>query len=302
MRIVVALGGNALLPPYTKTVFEHQIKAIKKTASLLASLAKKHEIIITHGNGPQVGLLLEQQKFSKMKKPLDVCGSESQGQIGYMLQQNLNNEFSRRKMLKKAVSIITQVEVLASDPAFKHPSKPVGPYYSVLTRVMSKEDMKYFPRKGYRKLVPSPYPIKIIELPQIEYLIEKGFVVICCGGGGIPVTRQMKKYTGTIAVIDKDRTAALLARKIDADMLVMLTDVDAAYINYNQKNEKKILEISERNLKEYLKLGYFAEGSMKPKVEAAIDFVSKMRKPAVIGNLSSIMDVINKKNCTVVLP
>ncbi len=303
MRIVIALGGNALLPPTTKARFENQYVAIQKTASLIAEIAKKHEVILTHGNGPQVGVILQHQKKSKVKLPLDVCGAESQGQIGYMLQQALNNEFSKRKSLKKAVTLITQVEVLSTDSAFKSPSKPVGPAYSSIKTFFSKNDkIKFIPGKGYRKVVPSPTPIKIIEISQIKFLLEKNFVVICCGGGGIPVARKLKKYYGVEAVIDKDKTAALLAKDVKADLLAILTDVDAAYLNFKQKNERRLNEISYRNLKEYVKLGHFRDGSMKPKVESAIDFVSKTKKIAVIGNLSNISDVINKKNCTVVIP
>ncbi len=302
MRIVIALGGNALLSPSNGS-FSNQKKAIEKTANVLAEIAKKHEIIITHGNGPQVGELFEQQKLATTKKPLDVCGAESQAQIGYLLQQALRNEFIQRKLSKNVSVIISQVEVMSSDPAFKNPLKPIGRYYSVMENMLLKRtSMKYFKGKGYRKVVPSPKPVKILELSEIEHLIENNYVIICCGGGGIPVIRKNKQYFGIEAVIDKDRTAALLARKLDADMLMLLTNVDAVFLNYNKKNEKRISEISERNLHDYMLREHFGEGSMKPKVEAAIDFVSKSKKPAIIANLSNIKDAINMKNCTVVRP
>ncbi len=304
MRIVIALGGNALLSPKSNATFKEQKQAIEKTANLLAEIAKKHEIIITHGNGPQIGEIYEQQKASKIKKTLDVCGAESQGQIGYMLQQALKNEFIKKGLNKKISTIISQIQVMSSDSAFQNPTKPIGRFYSVMENMLLKKEeyMKYFKGKGYRKVVPSPKPVKILELNEIELLLEKNFVVICCGGGGIPVIRKNKQFKGVEAVIDKDRTASLLARNIGADMLAILTDVDAVYLNYKKANEKRISEISERNLQEYFIRGYFEAGSMKPKIEAAIDFVSKTKKPAVIAHLSNIKDAVNQKNCTVVLP
>jgi carbamate kinase len=271
-KIVIALGGNALTTTKDFSYDEQQLQ-IKRTAKIIADLIKKrYKLIITHGNGPQVGsILLQNEAFPETAMPLDVCGAESQAQIGYMLQQTISN-----KTAKKVCTLVTQVLVDAKDPAFKHPSKPIGPYYSKKDAMKFKKryTLKYIEGKGYRRIVPSPIPIDIVELPHIKKLHEDS-IVICSGGGGIPVIKTKGLLKGVSAVIDKDRSAAVLAKKIGADILLILTDVDAVCLNYKQKTQTKLKRLNIADAKKYLEEGQFSEGSMKPKVQAAIDFGKK---------------------------
>jgi len=271
-KIVIALGGNALTT--TKDFsYEEQKLQIKRTAKVICDLIKKrYKIVITHGNGPQVGsILLQNEAFPQTQMPLDVCGAESQAQIGYMLQQAIANKTS-----KKVCTLITQVLVDAKDPAFKHPTKPIGPYYSKkdAMKFKKKYKLKYIDGKGYRRIVPSPKPIDIIELLHIKKLSEDS-IVICSGGGGIPVTKTKGLLKGVHVVIDKDKSAALIAKKLSADILMILTDVDAVCLNYKQKTQTKLKRLNIADAKKYIEEGQFAEGSMKPKVQAAIDFGKK---------------------------
>ena len=270
---VVALGGNAILPPGERGTIKQQLAHVNKTASQLKCLFGKYRVVITHGNGPQVGNLLLQQKNLKIKKPLDVLGAMTQGQLGYLIQNALKN------IGKKAVTVVTQVVV--SKERIK-PTKPIGPYFRTKKeRWMIKEP------EGWRKIVPSPKPKEIIELEQIKELIKKGYIVIGCGGGGIPVARSRKKLQGIEAVIDKDRTSSLLARKLKAELLVILTDVDYVYLDYENKNKTPIKQITVKEIKKYM--SHFKEGSMKPKIEAAIEFL-KDRKGKVIITKPELLD------------
>jgi carbamate kinase len=271
-KMVIALGGNALTTTKDFSYDEQQYQ-IKKTARIISNLIKKrYKIIITHGNGPQVGsILLQNEAFPKTQMPLDVCGAESQAQIGYMLQQAIAN-----KTTKKVCTIVTQVLVDSKDTAFQNPHKPIGPYYSKkdAMKFKRKYKLKYIEGKGYRRIVPSPKPIDIIELPQIKKLFEDS-IVVCSGGGGIPIIKTKGLLKGVHAVIDKDASAAALAKKIGADILMILTNVDAVCLNYKQKTQTKLKRLNIANAKKYLEAGQFTEGSMKPKVRAAIDFGGK---------------------------
>lgn len=303
-RIVVALGGNAL-----GSNAREQLATVKKTARRLVDLvAMGHEIIISHGNGPQVGMIYK--AMSNTSNPDDAfpfaeCGAMSQGYIGYHLQQAMQAEFEKRKMRRKVATIVSQVEVDKKDPAFSNPTKPIGTFYTkkeALSLARSgagtyKEDAG----RGYRRVVPSPKPIKICELSTIEKMVEEKNIVITCGGGGIPVIKTKHGYQGVDAVIDKDRTSALLARELNADILLILTTVEKASINYNKPNEEKLGNISISQAKMYIENKEFAEGSMLPKIEACLYFVEHSKgKKAIITSLAKAKFAIEGKTGTAI--
>lgn len=296
MRIaVVALGGNAILKPKEKGTIQQQLKNISETVKQLKVLLRKYRLVITHGNGPQVGnLLLQQEKLKKKisPMPLDVCDAMTQGQIGYFLQASVKN------LLKKpAVSVITQILVDEKDPAFNNPTKPIGPYYSrKIFKHMIKES------EGWRRVVPSPKPKKIIEIDEIKALVEKGFIVIACGGGGIPVIMKNKKLSGIEAVIDKDYASQKLASQLKAKCLFFLTDVEYVYLNYRKKNQEPLRRITAQEAIEYLKVGHFKEGSMKPKIEASIEFLKNGGKKVIITHLLSLNKALKGKTGTIITP
>jgi len=264
---VVALGGNAVITPKEKGTIKQQIKHINKTVSHLRNLSKKYKLILTHGNGPQVGDLLIQQERGRPipPMPLDVCDAMTQGQLGYLLQRSIRNILKKR-----AITVITQILIDRNDPAFKNPTKPIGPYY----KEKGEENMIREP-EGWRKVVPSPKPKRIIEIEQIKALIKQGFIVIACGGGGVPVINN-NGLKGVEAVIDKDYTSELLATRLKADLLIFLTDVDSVYLNYEKRNPIAIRKMS---VDEAKKVMYnFKEGSMKPKIEASMKFLKKGKK------------------------
>lgn len=303
-RIVVALGGNAL-----GSNAKEQLATVKKTARRLVDLvAMGNEIIITHGNGPQVGMIYKAMAATNKgedEMPFAECGAMSQGYIGYHLQQAMQAEFEKRKMRRKIATIVSQVEVDAHDKAFQNPTKPIGSFYTKKEAMkLQKEGNGVYKEdagRGYRKVVPSPEPIKIIELATIEKMLKEKNIVITCGGGGIPVVKSGRGYKGVDAVIDKDRTSSLLATKLKADILLILTTVEKASINYKKSNEKKIGEISLAQAKEYIDNKEFAEGSMLPKVQACIYFVEHTRgNKAIITSLAQAKFAIEGKTGTVI--
>lgn len=298
MRIVVALGGNAL----GSTVSE-QIANTKKTASKLVDLVEMgHELIITHGNGPQVGIIYK--RMSEEGFPFAECGAMSQGYIGYHLQQAMQAELQKRRKKMRIATIISQVEVDKNDTAFKNPTKPIGNFYTKeeAEKLMSegsgvyKEDAG----RGYRKVVPSPIPIKICELSTIEKSLEGKNIVITCGGGGIPVVMAKNGYKGVDAVIDKDRTSALLASKLKADILLILTTVEKVSINFNTPNEKKLSKLNIKEAKKYIENKEFKEGSMLPKIEACMEFVKHSNGKAIITSLAKAKNAIEGKTGTII--
>ncbi len=301
-RIVVALGGNAL-----GSNPKQQLETVKKTARRLVDLvAMGNELIISHGNGPQVGMIYKAMDASESGDfPFAECGAMSQGYIGYHLQQAMQAEFEKRGMRRKVATIVSQVEVDEDDEAFTHPTKPIGNFYTKKEAEklqasglgVYKEDAG----RGYRRVVPSPIPKKICQLSTIKEMIEDHIVVITCGGGGIPVVKAKHGYNGVDAVIDKDRTSALLARELDADILLILTTVEKVSIHYLQKDEKKIAKMSLEEAKEYIENGEFAEGSMLPKVEACMEFVKHSKgKKAIITSLSKAKFAIEGKTGTTI--
>jgi carbamate kinase len=281
--VVVALGGNTLLGEHAPWTAEEQAAAVDRTAThLAAAMADGYDLVLTHGNGPQVGnLLLQQERAAETPQfPLDVLVAETQAQIGYLLQRALDNE---RPTAADAVTLVTQVVVDGSDPAFERPTKPVGPFYSAAEAA----DRPFETRRvsdgecPFRRVVPSPAPVEVIEREEVGRLAARGKPVICAGGGGVPVVRE-DGLRGVEAVVDKDRTAALLATDLDADALVVLTDVSHACVDYGTPDERPLRRVDPGTLRSHLAAGEFAEGSMRPKVEACLAFVEGGGDRAVI--------------------
>lgn len=300
MKVVIALGGNALLNPKGRLNFNNYLKTVKKTCKSIAELIERgYCVIITHGNGTQVGDILMQQEYSDaLKLPLDVCVAETQGQIDYLIQRELKNELMIRGIDREIISIITQVVVDKNDPSFKNPTKPIGPFFS--RRYMAKGCKIKKINGKFRRVVPSPKPIDIVEKRCIKHLIEKGYIVISCGGGGVPVIKRGGKIDGVEVVIDKDRTSSLLASMICADILLIATNIDYVYLNYGSKNERKLKSVKLKDIKAYLKDGHFPPGSMGPKVESAIDFLESGGKIAIITSIKNINSAIEGKKGTLI--
>lgn len=288
MLIVAALGGNALLKRGEPLDVETQRRNIAKAAAALIPLAREHSLVVTHGNGPQVGLLaLQAAAYAPVKPyPLDVLGAESEGMIGYVIEQELRNAVPEMRV----ATLLTQVEVSAKDPAFAAPSKPIGPVYT-------KEEANDLARsrgwsiapdgKGFRRVVASPKPLRILELDTIRLLVAGGVTVICAGGGGIPVLVDGPRIRGIEAVIDKDAASALLAHALGADLLLMLTDATTVMTDWGSPNARALRSATPTGLARYP----FAPGSMGPKIEAAVDFV-KSGKRAAIGALEDAAAIV----------
>ncbi len=288
MRIVVALGGNALLKRGQPLSAQVQRENVRVAARALAPLATEHELVISHGNGPQVGLLaLQSAAYAGVDPyPLDVLGAETEGMIGYMVEQELGNLVPFEKPF---ATILTMVEVDPQDPAFQHPSKPIGPVYS------EEEARRLEAEKGWvmrpdgdrwRRVVPSPLPKRIFELRPVRWLLEKGTLVICAGGGGIPTMYLpgTRTLVGAEVVIDKDRASALLALQLEADLFVMATDADGVYLDWGTPQARRLARTTPAELQEHS----FAAGSMGPKVEAACDFVTRTGNRAAVGALDQL--------------
>ncbi|MBF0249975.1 MAG: carbamate kinase [Alphaproteobacteria bacterium] len=283
MRVVVALGGNALLHRGEALSAANQQDNVKRAAAALAPLARDHELIVTHGNGPQVGLLaLQGESFGPdTAQPLDVLDAETEGMIGYLIERELGNLLPGRK----TAALLTQIEVDPRDPAFANPTKPIGPVYDQAQAEELARARGWTVRpdgERYRRVVPSPAPMAILEIGVIRLLVDQAVIVVCAGGGGIPVVRRADGgFAGVEAVIDKDAASALLARDLDADALLMLTDVDAVYEDWGTPNARPIRQATP----EQLAAKTFAPGSMAPKVQAARDFATATGGVAGIGRL-----------------
>ncbi|MBC7080721.1 MAG: carbamate kinase [Thermoplasmatales archaeon] len=304
MKVVVALGGNALTGKDRKVDYEKQMEATKNTASCIAKMIKNGwKIVITHGNGPQVGELLLQQKMAKTSMPLHVCVALTQGQIGYAIQQALLNELKKNKISKEVVTVITQVVVSKDDNEFLNPTKPIGPVYSDDEIEEIKKNYKVGKyENGWRVLVPSPKPISIVEAGIIKELIERDIIVIAGGGGGIPVIEKNGMLYGVDAVIDKDLASQKLASEIGAEILLILTDVEHVFLNYGKKNSKKIEEITVDEVEKYYKEGHFPAGSMGPKIEAGINFLRDGGKEVIITSIDKAWDALNGRTGTHIKP
>lgn len=307
-RIVIALGGNALLQKGERGTAQEQFKNARKTAEKIADLIEiGYDIVITHGNGPQVGALLIQNDCAKDKvpaMPLDVLNAESQGQIGYFIQNSLKNVLIERGIEKKIATIVTQVVVREDDPAFQNPTKYVGPYYTEeeAKKLMEEKGwvIKPDPRGGWRRVVPSPEPIDIVEKDVILSMLEGGILPITVGGGGIPVIYKNGQYIGVEAVVDKDLASALVAKLVKADMFIILTDVEHVMLNYGKENQVPLRNVTVDELKKYYEEGHFPPGSMGPKVKAMINFLNNGGKLGVITHLNKLLEAVELKSGTII--
>jgi len=310
MKLVLALGGNAILPkgavPDIVTQFENTEKTLRKLVPLL-EVAKS--AIITHGNGPQVGIEFLRSFYAREVTPpypLDILGAETQGWMGYMIVHLLREIFWEEKIDKEVVALVTQVVVSEDDPEFKNPSKPIGPFFkkeeAELLRSKFPWPIKQDAGRGYRITVPSPKPIDIIEKDVLKKLSEDGIITVAVGGGGIPVFKKGTRLKAQLAVIDKDRASSLLAVLIDADLFMILTDVDFVYINFGRENQRELKEIRVSELERFIREGHFARGSMLPKVEASISFVKKTGRRAVITSLERCIEGFKGKWGTQIVP
>jgi len=309
-KIVVALGGNALQAEGKEATAESQLEVVKETAVHLADLIEEgYKVVIAHGNGPQVGRIVLQNEYASDVTPVmpfDVCGAMSQGMIGYHVQQALREELMKKKINKPVVSLITQVVVDKNDPAFRNPTKPIGPFYEKDKAEILEKEKKYVmvedAGRGYRRVVASPKPKKIVELESIKILMDNDSVVITVGGGGIPVIEmEDKSLKGVAAVIDKDYASEKLAEDIDADELIILTGVDKVAINYGKPNQVDLDKLTVEDAKKYIEEGYFANGSMLPKVEAALKFAeSKKGRKAIIASLGNAKLALRGEGGTII--
>jgi len=294
---VIAIGGNSLITDKDHPEVEHQWAAVRETCTHIADLiAQGWNTIITHGNGPQVGFILRRAELAMPEVhpvPLDLIGADTQGSIGYMIQQSLNNEFLRRNLYRRAVTVVTQVLVDANDPGFQQPSKPIGAF---LDRAQAQvfEQMGWTvvedAGRGYRRVIASPQPLEIVEVNAIRAMVDAGWIVIAVGGGGIPVIRTA---AGEIrgappAVIDKDRASALLASNVRADMLIISTGVEKVAIHFGKPTQRWLDRMTVAEARQYMAEGHFAPGSMKPKIEACIDFLERGGQQALITDPPNI--------------
>jgi len=293
--LLVALGGNALIRKGQEGTVDQQFKNLAVPIRQVARLSRHYRIIITHGNGPQVGnLLLQQESCEEVPQlPLEILVAQTQGQIGYMIESTLDSELMDLGIhVKPLISLITYVVVDENDPAFENPCKPIGPAYKRL-----KDAPSGYPviktAKGFRRVVVSPKPVTIIEKREIKKLINADFIVICCGGGGIPVVREGRAFQGVDAVIDKDLASARLAEEVGVDIFLIATDVSGAALNYGTPAQKFLSRIDIKTAQNYIKKGHFPAGSMAPKIEAAIQFVRNQGKRAVITSIDEIVAAVN---------
>ncbi|MFQ5839445.1 MAG: carbamate kinase [Candidatus Methylomirabilales bacterium] len=313
-RIVIALGGNAITPPGKPGTPVEQWANVRRTCQgLLQILRDEHRIVLTHGNGPQVGNLLIQQETAVDQVPalpLDVCGAMTQGQIGFMIQQGLTNALRDVGLDRPVVTVITRVLVAADDPGFKNPSKPVGPFYSRTDKARHEATsgamFKRVQGKGphpYRRVVPSPEPLRILEGPAIKRLVDLKMVVIAAGGGGIPVILgSTEDHTGVEAVIDKDLVSEKLAEAVSADILMILTDTDRVALHYGTKAQQDLETVTVTELEGHYREGHFPPGTMGPKVLACLRFLRFGGERAIIGPLAAAYEALQGEAGTQILP
>lgn len=312
MKLVVALGGNALQADGKPPTAEAQLCTVKATVGHLADLiASGHQIVIVHGNGPQVGRLVMQNEYAKPvtpPMPFDVCGAMSQGMIGYHIQQALQEELKRRHIVKPVATLLTQVVVDPEDAGFQNPTKPIGPFYTQEeAEILHKEQgyvMTEDSGRGYRRVVPSPDPVRIVELATIQELVGHEQVVITVGGGGIPVIEtENQTLAGVAAVIDKDLAAERLAEELGADGLIILTAVEKVALNYGKPEQRDLSQITVQEAEQYIAEGHFAAGSMLPKVRAGVKFVaSQPGRMAIITSLEKANEALTGKSGTRIVP
>jgi carbamate kinase len=311
---VLAIGGNSLIKDKQHQTVEDQYKAVCETAKHIVGMVEQGlDVVVTHGNGPQVGFILRRVEIAHETAnmhlvPLANCGADTQGAIGYQIQQALDNEFRKRGISKKAATVVTQVVVDKNDPAFKNPSKPIGTFY---TKEQAEKLQKEHPDwviindagRGYRRVVPSPMPKEIIEQDAIELLVKNGFSVVGVGGGGIPVIKnETGDLEGIAAVIDKDNASSLLAINIRADLFIISTGVEKVYLNFNKPGQKALDKLTVAEAKKYVEEGHFAKGSMLPKIQAVIRFLEAGGKEAIITNPESLEKALKGETGTHIYP
>ncbi|KAJ6235506.1 carbamate kinase [Anaeramoeba flamelloides] len=300
--VVVALGGNALLQRGQKGTIEDQRKNARTACKQIVKLIQSgYNVHVVHGNGPQAGAVFLQNVNSKETippNPLDVVVSETQGLIGYVIQQELQNEFDKNGIEKNVATIVTRMEVSAEDPAFENPTKPIGKFYTEEEAKELEKDgycMKEDAGRGWRITTYSPQPLRILESKAIKTLIDNEVVTVSCGGGGIPVVKKDGEIKGIEGVIDKDRAGCLLATQVNADIFMILTDVEQCYLDWGKKTKRAVEKMTVEEAEQYLQEGHFAVGSMYPKVQSAARFVKETQKFAIITSLDKALDALNGK-------
>jgi len=298
--MLLAVGGNSLIRAGEKGTIAEQRANARRTASQIVGLIRAgYRIVLTHGNGPQVGaaLLRSERGASQVPgHPLDVCGASTQGEIGYLLQQSLETELQLANLSVPVATIVTQSLVSADDPSMKHPTKPIGPFYSLADAEERKRlfgwEIVEDAARGYRRVVPSPEPIDIIELEVIRNLVGQGVLVIACGGGGIPVVWNNGRLQGVEAVIDKDRASASLASRLGVDLFVISTDSDYVYVDYKKPTQRPLQRVGAAELEEYAKAGHFPPGNMGPKIESVLRFLRQGGKEAIITSCENLCQAV----------
>ena len=302
-KIVIAIGGNAINKSGQEGTLEQQIENVNEMTESVAELIEEgYQIILTHSNGPQVGILMVKNEVAKQvvpNYPLELCDAQTSGSIGYIIQQGLQNRLNEKKINRQVITVLTETLVDKNDPAFQNPQKPIGSFYTKEEAdAMRKEkgyEMQEDSGRGYRRVVPSPKPIDILQKKAIQTLSDSGYVVICTGGGGIPVIENGTGVKGIDAVIDKDRASALLAEEIQADYLVLLTGVERVAVNFGKPSMQYLDDLSVDLAEKYLEEGEFPPGSMGPKIESACDFVKKAGKEWKKGYLGIIPDLFGQE-------
>lgn len=292
--LLIALGGNALIKKGQEGTIQQQFENLRVPIRQIAELSEEFRIVITHGNGPQVGnMMLQQESCKKVPKlPLEILVAQTQGQIGYMIESAIDEALMEMGINDRLlVSLITYVVVDKNDPGFKNPTKPIGPAFSRQEASFLEYPTMVTP-KGYRRVVASPEPLTIVEKREIQSLIKMDFIVICCGGGGIPVIREGRAFSGVDAVIDKDLASALLAEEVAVDIFIIATDVAGAMLNFGTSDQKLIRQLTKASADQYIHEGQFGVGSMQPKVEAAVRFVNRTGKRAVITSIKDIKESV----------
>jgi carbamate kinase len=308
--ILIAVGGNSLIRAGEKGTVAQQWANARRTAAAIVGLIQAgYRVLVTHGNGPQVGAQLLRSERASDQVPgqtLDVCGAASQGEIGYLLAQSLCDELSAARVSVPVVSLVTQTVVRADDPAMKHPTKPIGPFYS---RALAEERQRQLgweivedAARGYRRVVPSPEPVEIVELEVIRSLMSDGVLVVAGGGGGIPVVRCGDELKGIEAVIDKDRASALLASMLKMDVFAISTDVDFVYLDYKKPGQRSLENITASDLEAHYRAGHFPAGNMGPKVESALHFLKRGGKEVVITSYEHLIEAVAGRKGTHIFP
>ena len=307
---VLAIGGNSLIKDKDHIALSSQYQAVKATSKYIAALiAEGLSMVITHGNGPQVGFIYRRGELARHELPLiplDICGADTQGAIGYMIQKALLNEFRERGITKKVTTVVTQTIVDRDDPSFEHPSKPIGSFMQEEEALTNKKEFGWQiaedAGRGFRRVVPSPIPKEIIELDVIGLLVKQGYIVVAVGGGGIPVIRnEQGDIEGVEAVIDKDLGSSLLAKHLGADTFIISTSIDAVYLNFGKENQKSIHRATLSEMKRYLAEGHFKPGSMKPKIEAIIQFLEGGGKKAIVTSPENLLKAVKGEAGTTIV-